>query len=285
MIFVYKACKKSIVTLQLLPDSITNESRRFVVDPDHAKFRTNKAKVIKLVNPSTNESLDQDVSIHDSNFIYTVGTIVSTHFDPNLDKVCRKGIHYYKTYEAALSWYYGMTGNNYTTGTYRGWYESGQKQYESNYKDGKKDGKEEWYPDGKQEGWYENGQKKYEDNWKAGKKDGTYREWYENGQEKCEVNYKKGKMDGKEKRWYEDGQKRCEWNYKDGKEDGKQESWYQNGQKKQESNYKDEKQDGRQVLWNADGQIEQEITYDDGGIIKHIYYPGTKFARILTYNR
>ncbi len=98
MTFVYKAGQKSIVTLQLLPDSATNESRENIHNSDHAKF-----KVIKLVNPLTNESIDSDSSFFDSTFIYRKGEIVlSTQFDPNLNEVYGKGIHYFKTYKAAL---------------------------------------------------------------------------------------------------------------------------------------------------------------------------------------
>ena len=106
MAIVYKACRNSIVTLQLLSDSVTNESRKDVINPDQAYFRTDKAKVIKLVNPVTTQNFIEDVSIYDPNFIYKKGEIVSTQFDPNLDVVEGKGIHYFKTYEAARSWYF-----------------------------------------------------------------------------------------------------------------------------------------------------------------------------------
>ena len=165
MSIIYKACKNSIVTLELLPDSLTNEDRTGVVNSDFAKFRTNKAKVISIVNPETKEQLDRDYSMYDPTFVYTVGEVIICEFDSNINKVCSSGIHYFKTYEASLSWYYNYR-KPYTDRKYIGYHDSGQKSYEHSYKDGVREGK--------QEAWYENGQKQYEDYYKEG--------WYENRQ-------------------------------------------------------------------------------------------------------
>ena len=43
----YKKCGKYIVTLMLLEDSKTNETRK-TVDPVYAKYRTNKALVLDI---------------------------------------------------------------------------------------------------------------------------------------------------------------------------------------------------------------------------------------------
>ena len=102
---VYKACRNSILTLELLPDSVTNEDRNGISDPLHAKFRINKVKVISMIDPFTKETLNQDRSIYDIDFIYKTGEIVQTTFNDNINKVCGAGIHYFKTYETAVSWY------------------------------------------------------------------------------------------------------------------------------------------------------------------------------------
>ncbi len=84
----YKACRNSIVTLELLPDSRTNEARTDVVNPNFAKFRTNKAKVVSIVNPGTEEEMTADISEYDKRFSYEVGGIVSADFDSDLETVC-----------------------------------------------------------------------------------------------------------------------------------------------------------------------------------------------------
>ena len=195
---VYKACQNSIVTMELCEDSITNENRIDIVDLLHAKFRTNEVKVISIVHPITKVKMDEDRSIYDKNFIYKIGETRESNYSININKICAAGIHYFKTYEAALSWYYRNTSNEIEKdGTYIGWYDNGQKWYEENYKDGEYDGLCQW--------WYQNGQKKYEQNYKDGKLDGICQGWYENGQKKCEDNYKDGELDGLCQEWYDNG--------------------------------------------------------------------------------
>lgn len=238
---VYKACQNSIVTMELLPDSITNEEISNV-----AKFRTNKVKVVSIVNPETNEKLIKDCSIYDETFIYEVGKIIETDFNSDIHVVCSEGIHYFKTYEAALDWY-NMNRDNRnsdkTNGRYIEYYENGQKFSEKNYKGEKMDGKQKW--------WYVNGKKYYEVYYKDGKMDGKEENYFSNGQKCYENNYKDEKMDGKQERWYENGQKEYEWNYKNGQQDGKQKEWYSNGQTCHEMNYKNGQKEYHNTYFNG----------------------------------
>ena len=157
---VYKACRKSIVTLELLDDTITNEKRDGVVDKNYAKFRCNKAKVINITYAETGETMTHDVSIYDNNFEYRVGKVITTYFNKNINIVCTEGIHYFKTKEAALSWFYQQVYKTFPNGKWTKCHKNGQKESEGTYKDGKKDGKwTEWYEDGQKKlsGSYKNG--------------------------------------------------------------------------------------------------------------------------------
>lgn len=227
---VYKACKKSIVTMELLPDSKTNEHRSGVVNADFTKFRTDKVKVLSIFNITTNEEMDEDISNYISNFVYKVGTIIETGFD-DIYVVCGRGIHYYKTYEAALSWYYENNPNDIEkhkfSGKLEGWDENGLKNYKYNYKNGLLDGKQEFG--------------RHELNYKNGEKDGKQEMWYSDGSKGYIHNYKDGKYEGKQETWHYNGQKQYEHNYKDGKMDGKQEYWFPSGNKCYEDYYKDGK--------------------------------------------
>ncbi len=186
---IYKACQNSIVTMELYEDSLTNEKRKDVFDSLHAKFRTNKVKVISIIDPDTKIKMDEDRSIHDESFIYKIGqTITESNYYSNINEICAAGIHYFKTYEAALSWYYRNTSDKIKkNGTYIGWRENGQKFYERIYKDGKLHGL--------CQEWYSNGQKECEDNYKDGKLDGLCQYWYYGEKQKCyEKNYKDGEL-------------------------------------------------------------------------------------------
>ena len=122
---IYKACRDSIVTMEFLPDSVNNESRTGVYDSRYAKFRTDKVKVIDIVDPVSKVRLIDAVSLSDESFVYTVGEVVATNYDEHINKVCTSGIHYFKTFEAALSWFYEFHGSR-PDGTYREFTESGR---------------------------------------------------------------------------------------------------------------------------------------------------------------
>ncbi len=239
---VYKACRNSIVTLKLLPDSVTNESREGVIDPLHAKFRTNKAQVVSMIDPFTKEPITEDTSLYDSRFTYEIGEIVKvTIFDNNINRVCASGIHYFKTYETAVSWYIRQKNIIPPDGTWRDWYESGQVEYERTYKNGESDGIWRW--------WYESGQLASEGTYKNGIRDGTWRYWYENGQLECEGIYKDEIRDGTWRGWHESGQLKYERTYKNGKLDGTCREWYESGQLKWKHTYENGIPDGTCRGW------------------------------------
>jgi len=170
----YKACKNSIVVLELLENSITNEKRKDVINPSFAKFRTNKVKVIKIIDVLTGDELDSDRSIYDPNFIYKVGEIIQTEINSDINTVCGEGIHYFKTYKAALSWYYHNNINQIKNGTFIEYHENGRRDVEWNYLDGKLNGL--------QHGWYDNGQKNFEWNYLNGNREGLHQWWHTNGE-------------------------------------------------------------------------------------------------------
>ncbi len=226
----YKACKNSIVTLELIDNSVTNEKRKDVFDSRYAKFRCDKAKVINITNVKTGETMkkDQSISRYHDPLVYILEKIVKTNFNKNLDTVCTEGIHYFKTKEAAVSWFYGQYSN---------------------------------FPDGKWIRWHQNGQKNQEGTFKYGLEDGKWIGYHENGNKKYEGTYKDGKGDGKWIRWHENGQKNQEGTYKNEKRDGKWIYWFYNGQKESEITYKNGERDGKWIYWHDTGEIHYEHTY------------------------
>ncbi len=240
----YKACRNSIVTLELLGDTKNNE-KRLVVNDKHAKFRCNKAKVLNITNVKTGELMEKDVSIFRHSFKYMAGEMRETYFNTDLNEVCAEGIHYFKTKEAALSWFYIENGKIYPDGKWTTWRENGRKQSEGTYKDGKEDG--EWVD------WWKNGNKMYKRIFKGGKLDGKFICWYNNGQKESEGTFKDGIKDGKWTEWYNNGNKRSEGTFKEWERDGKWTFWYGNGQKKSEGTFKDDMKDEKWTYWHEDG--------------------------------
>jgi len=204
----YKACRNSIVTLVLLNNTMTNEKRDWVVDDRYAKFRCNRVKVISIKNIKTGEKMEKDISIYNGEFVYNAGKVIKTYFDENMNAVCAEGIHYFKTKEAALSWFYSQQDKYFPDGKQTTWYENGQKKLEGTVKDGIRDGK--WIS------WHENGHKYYEGAYKGLEKDGKWTEWWYNGYKLSEGTYKDGYKNGKWIDWHENGYTKLETTYKDG---------------------------------------------------------------------
>lgn len=97
----YKSAFAYIITLELLKDSKTNESRN-VTDRNYAKFRTNKAKVISIEHCITKKKFKSVRSKTTKFFRYQVGNIVHVpDYSSDINEICAPGIHYYITYDAA----------------------------------------------------------------------------------------------------------------------------------------------------------------------------------------
>ncbi len=218
----YKACKNSIVTLELLEDTKNNEKRDGIVDDKYAKFRCDRAKVISIVNVKTGKTMENDNSIIRMKFIYSLGEIVKTNFDPDLNEICASGIHYFKTREAAVVWFYRQNDEKFPDGNWISWRENGQKFTEGTYKNGK--------AHGKCIGWRGNGQKLSEGTYKNGKKHGKCIQFDVDGNKFFEGTFKDGKKDGKRTEWWSNGNKRSEGMYKDGEKYGEWAYWCNTGQ-------------------------------------------------------
>lgn len=131
---VYKGADDYVIHLELFSDSKTNLERK-VLDKNHAKYRTNKAKVIKIVHKFTGQEIDTVKSNYDDNFIYKKGEthIINDYVDG--EEACTSGIHFYLTQEPAL--HYGVIDHdtNYT-GRHKTWYDSGHPLSDRTYRNG-----------------------------------------------------------------------------------------------------------------------------------------------------
>ena len=201
----------------------TNENRKNIANPQYAKYRTSKVKVLKIFHmngevnnaePQMNDEtqiIEQMNGLYDKNFVYIVGKEMLSDYDEDVNVMCSQGIHYFKTLEQAKMWnLYSSPPSPLYTGKYIEWWDNGNKFYEKEFKDGRIEGK--WIV------WYEGGTTRCEGEYKNGKEEGKHTEWYENGNTKEKGEYKDGKKEGKWIRWWESGTLQYEGEYKDGKE-------------------------------------------------------------------
>ncbi len=155
--YVYKHCKANgsqqavIIIMKKLEDTITNESKKDVADPNFAKFRASKLEVYLIID-SNDPNIEYNEYVNLSfNLItnYKKGTVIHpNYFDNNLDEICSSGIHYFKTIDAAF--YYGSTIPDNYSGAWYTFFDNGKISEKVNYINGKRNGK--WYA------WFSNGE-------------------------------------------------------------------------------------------------------------------------------
>jgi antitoxin component YwqK of YwqJK toxin-antitoxin module len=183
----YKAAKhgntRVLSTLEIPEDALTNLKRSSIANAETAKYRCNKAKVLKIEDDEgkTYETAET-LCFNDKSLTYKVDEIIEepTYYtDP--EQVCARGIHFFLSRHVANRYERPFPEN----GMYQRWYDNGEKYEEVMYKDGKKDGL--------YQSWHENGQKCSEIMFKGGVEDGLYKQWHKYGDKLKEVIYKDGK--------------------------------------------------------------------------------------------
>jgi hypothetical protein len=187
-LYVYKICfDRYIVIMKKLPDTLTNEHRKNVVDPRYAKFRANKLEVCVIFDVNDPSQTLEHITNHYNDILtkYEVNNVVTPYeFEIDPEFVCAGGIHYFN--DMCRAFYYRTRPFCYS-GYWIDWdrNDNGQKKSEGNYLDGKMTDK--WIE------WHDNGQKKSEGNYLNDKKTGKWIELHDNGQKESEGNYHDGK--------------------------------------------------------------------------------------------
>ena len=185
--YVFKSCDNYIVVFEKLYDTITNEYRNNVSKYMYAKYRANKLKVILIINkfdPFITIKEIENTSYEDNKIRYEKDKIVEVNdYDMDLNKVCTKGIHYFKTIKQAFYWELFKFCPKYT-GKLISWYENGNKKEESEYLDGRLAGRFiKYYKNGKK------GKKKCEGEYLDDKRIGTWIYYYKSGDITCYDTY------------------------------------------------------------------------------------------------
>jgi hypothetical protein len=172
--YVYKMClHQYIIIMKKLPDTLTNEDRKDIMDARYAKFRANKLKVCIIVDIfNLFKKIEHVINNYFGKKVkYQVNEIVKPDiYDMDSDNVCAGGIHYFN--DMCRAFYY-RSRRRYHTGNWIDWYDNGQIRLQSNYRDGKKIGL--WIE------WHGNGQMSYRGNYRDDKKTGDWIHWYDDG--------------------------------------------------------------------------------------------------------
>jgi Family of unknown function (DUF5758) len=169
--YVYKSSKPYIITMEKLPDTITNEGRK-VTDKRHAWFRADKLRVTDITNKfdGTKKDSVENTIYKKKSIIYKVGEIVGVDdFDTDMDKIDTTGIHYFCSREVAFFFEQPYTTRN----NFSSWYDDGQPQIRVRYPETDGLGEFVW--------WHENGRVHIITSYLNGEQTGAFMSWDENG--------------------------------------------------------------------------------------------------------
>ena len=164
--------KRVVITLEIPEDAFTNVKRSNIVNAETAKYRTMKAKVIKIED-SDGKTYNEAVSFnYDKNSItYKLDEELVCHdFDMNLENACGAGIHF--VLSKSLAETYGLA--SIENGILTAWHNNGVKESEITFVNNNVQGSISYQ-------WYENGKKKCECPMLDGKRHGDCHFWDENG--------------------------------------------------------------------------------------------------------
>jgi hypothetical protein len=170
---VYKSADNGncIIELDIDTSAHTNISRT-VKDKNNAKYRCDRARVVKIYNKFTEQPFISIPSDFDNGFIYHVGSIVTeSAYNEDIDIVCTKGIHFYLTKNAAF--HRGLADTTNYSGVHYAWYDDGHLFSKCILNNG--------YKDGLYESWHGNGKIRKRCIFKNGNYNGLYEEWNEDG--------------------------------------------------------------------------------------------------------
>jgi antitoxin component YwqK of YwqJK toxin-antitoxin module len=260
--------------MRKLDDTLTNENREDIEDPNHALFRADKLFIVSIFNMNDSEKVIESIEdfnkyISDSFYYskekqdieksenFSIGKIkISDYYDQDIEStVFSHGIHYYKTLETV---FYNRTDLNdiMYTGKFMSWYPNGSIKIEGNYDAGYKVGN--WIE------YYENGNIKSEKEYSFDVLDGKYIE-YANGNYECKNcdnsshiqvsgRYIKNRKNGIWIENYSNGFVKSRGEYIDYCKNGQWTYWDPTGKKRAEVNYENDKVKGNFVLYYENGQ-------------------------------
>lgn len=121
----YKSAYDYIIELEIDMIKSKNNLSRNVFDIYHAKFRCDKAYVVRICNKYTGEEIDSITSKFDSKFIYKEGNYIQAlDYNENVNAICTTGIHFYCSKEAA--YYHDFEVHDHFTGVYKNWDDDGK---------------------------------------------------------------------------------------------------------------------------------------------------------------
>jgi len=248
-----------LVTLLIPMNAKTNYDRKNISNPIYAKYRTNCAKVINIIDENGKQYNEAYTAFYEKKIMYKLDEIVKTEFDYNIDVVCGKGIHFFLNRFVAFNYGRKIFEQKWNEkNIYQTFYNNGQLKekinylYDANYGFIKKN----------IELWFENGKKWKVESYNHEYKNGPFNEWYKDGTLKYECYYINDNKSGYERFYYYNGQRKLYVHYNNGTLHGRCNLWYFNGKVNIECEFNNNLLCDNYKKWNKFGKLINEENYD-----------------------
>ena len=214
--------------------------------------------------------------------------------------------------------------NGVLHGLCKGWYPSGQKEYEHEWVDGKIMSSQKWLPNGQlclltdlSDGdgiivsYFANGKKSSMEVFKSGMSNGLFINYYEfgivssktnfkdqlrhgqeilyheNGRVRQDANYTEDQLHGESRVYFENGNLATVENFKDGEKDGLDVDYKSDGTKSVEANYRNNLKNGREVLYYENGRVRQDANYSEDQLHgeSRVYFENGELATVEYFEK
>jgi len=220
-----------LISLYIPMDAKTNFERKNVKNKLFAKYRVDKATVLKIQDDNLKNYISAKSLFSNEKITYIVGGQVVSKFNENIEIVKGEGIHLFLDNEVAINYGRKMLTQiwKHDPNLYMSFFSNGNTREKITYLNKGFDRKTELF--------FENGKHKLIENYKNNQRNGICYEWYHTGKMKSYCEYENDLKHGIERIFFTNDHRKFYITYTNGILNGKFTSWYINGNIELECNY------------------------------------------------
>jgi antitoxin component YwqK of YwqJK toxin-antitoxin module len=220
-----------LISLYIPSDAKTNFERRSVRNKLFAKYRVNKATVLRIQDDNLKNYNTAKSLFNDEKITYIVGAQVNTNFNNDIEVIQGEGIHIFLDSDVARNYCRKIFTQKWThdINLYMTFFSNGNTKERITYMNQGENKKIELF--------YDTGKIKSLENIRNYLKNGLYMEWYHTGKVKSYCEYENGLKNGIERIFYTNAHRKFYITYNMGILDGKFTCWHINGEIELDCNY------------------------------------------------
>jgi antitoxin component YwqK of YwqJK toxin-antitoxin module len=220
-----------LITLYIPADAKTNFERKSVRNKLFAKYRINKATVLKIHDDDLKNYDSAKSLFNDEKITYIVGAKVNSNFNNDIEVIQGEGIHIFLDSDVALNYCRKIFTQKWThdINLYMTFFSNGNTKERITYMNQGENKKIELF--------YDTGKIKSLENIRNYLKNGLCMDWYHTGKVKSYCEYENGLKNGIERIFYTNAHRKFYITYNMGILDGKFTCWHINGELELDCNY------------------------------------------------